>query len=282
MQKDTEGGENNFQLPSFLQLKTSNSSPSFLVMITMSNPQRPSLRDELRSMRRGWPQIWDHCRETGLRRSSPLLAQAVLATVIIFTITIGEKISPWAEHRRARRRDKAFDAFVSRKAPPTDIMTIEVDHPQPRPGDGNQTRDMFFDVLPPEIRRTILVMAFGEQTIHMDLQYRRPWHHTWTDRAHGGLPISKKAAINGKKFIVKKRCAARKWRWYSCVCHRYPPNGQAWLSHGRRRNFPPKRALEPQHDTCLMGRARCGEWKGGAGKNCYVGVMGWLLTCKKA
>lgn len=248
----------------------------------MSSPRRPSLRDEFRSMRRGWPQIWDHCRETGLRRSSPLLAQAVLATAIIVTMTVSEKVSPWAQHRRARRREKAFDVFVSGKDPPTDTMIIEIDPPRPRPGDENRARDMFFDVLPPEIRRKILVMAFGEQTIHMDLQYRRPLHSTWADGCHGGLPVRDIAGGDGEKFIATQKCKGKKWTWYSCVCHRYPPNGQDWLSHGRRQNFPPKRALEPQHDSCLVGEGQCREWGGGGGRDCYVGIMGWLLTCKNA
>ncbi|OBT51564.1 hypothetical protein VE04_08388, partial [Pseudogymnoascus sp. 24MN13] len=78
----------------------------------------------------------------------------------------------------------------------------------------------FFQKLPLEIRRTIYLAAFGNRTLHMDLQYRHPH-----------IPGSLHAGLNGEDnpFDVS---IPKSWLWWSCVCHRSPYHQHdLWLDH---------------------------------------------------
>lgn len=56
--------------------------------------------------------------------------------------------------------------------------------------------------------------------------------------------------------------------WFGCVCHRLPGDDDfgACLVH----------------DNCLEGRADCWAWDGNIPYKCWLGAMGWLLTCRQA
>lgn len=74
----------------------------------------------------------------------------------------------------------------------------------------------------------------------------------------------------------------KRWQWLSCVCHRRKvvdhPSSVAFYKFNR--------SLWPWEDACLKGRlCYCeqdpiAETKSPNG--CFIGVRGWLLTCRKA
>lgn len=142
--------------------------------------------------------------------------------------------------------------------------------PSDSPPSHAQDQCPFFSRLPPEIRRVIMLYAFGNRTLHMNLSLDHPTLETAkvsrTGRAaHGG-------------FTWKKdHSAPRQWLWRSSVCHRNPP----WT--------PPQHLwwrvfwLRPDADRCTEGDGfACNSWLGEWPVKCQVGALGWLLSCRKA
>jgi hypothetical protein len=79
-------------------------------------------------------------------------------------------VSNWLVDREKMRSDRQFERLLLESKmhdPP------RCDAPMP----STQAGSAFFAHLPAEIRRRILTLAFGEQTVHMHLDYRRP-HRT--------------------------------------------------------------------------------------------------------
>lgn len=234
----------------------------------------PGLRREMRSVLDEWP------TSEQLRQAGPFEGTIwyILETFLLVGLPAAyawDTYAPWSGYRRAVRRNQAYDAFLAQRMPTVDTMAIEIEH-RPKPGVGiDGQKDRFFDVLPPEIRRKILIFAFGQQTVHMDLQFRRPFAKTWKEGSHGGLPVRQKDEAGGN-FIEQRMIGDKKWMWYSCVCHRHSPDEQDWLCHGRMAGN------EFEKDTCLLGNGQCEHWPGKSQKKCYIGAMGWLLTCQRA
>lgn len=120
----------------------------------------------------------------------------------------------------------------------------------------------FFKRIPRELRDQIYIAAFGDRTVHMDLRFQRPRvckapcvpaHH----QAHAQVGTDSGDIDHNAQPV---------WAWWSCVCHRHPLG-------------------EPWNDQCQIGspRGMCdafypGEWPG----KCFLGVMGWLLSCRQA
>ncbi|KYK56088.1 hypothetical protein DCS_08054 [Drechmeria coniospora] len=137
-------------------------------------------------------------------------------------------------------------------------------------------KSAFFQRLPVEIRRRILIEAFGGRTVHMDLIYdhepRTPRRcrcpapdeaSPWKGYRHGGF-----SRVDVQYWQPKR------WMWRSSVCHRNPPepNDTAYLP-------------QPPEDLCRFGGEDgevCGLWPGHAPGKCGIGAMGWLLTCRQA
>lgn len=117
----------------------------------------------------------------------------------------------------------------------------------------------FFDRLPPELRRKIYLHAFGDRTVHMDLRFDHPWV---AGRGHAGT-----SGKNEKDpgHVIDSIPPA--WIWWSSVCHRHP--------------IIPEVCCE---DTCRSGGygTLCPMFPGVHPFKCFVGVMGWLLTCRQA
>ncbi|CAH0030072.1 unnamed protein product [Clonostachys rhizophaga] len=160
-------------------------------------------------------------------------------------------------------------------------------------------RSPFFTKLPPEIRRMILAEAFGNQTIHLDLSLRYPFYEMkgqpriiqgkrYHYCAHAKIrPLSfERYNVDSDRldekttFDTTKR---KKWRWLSCVCHRQLPTAKR-LAFGRRHNMNHWGSTfkEPHFDRCLAGRGYCTLWPGEWPSKCFVGVYGWLLSCRQA
>lgn len=112
----------------------------------------------------------------------------------------------------------------------------------------------FFQKVPVEIRREIYLAAFGNQTLHVDLQYRHP-----------DIPGPWHARLSGKKdaFDVS---VPKAWLWWSSVCHR----NQFLQQH------------DLFFDNCSIGVGHCNIDRTGLRDDCYVGVMGWMLSCHQA
>ncbi|KAK7425109.1 hypothetical protein QQX98_000023 [Neonectria punicea] len=134
-----------------------------------------------------------------------------------------------------------------------------------------------FDKLPPNIRREILIIAFGNRRIHLDLALDHPLNPKDAERAarvaHGHC------GPQTPHFLGVDESQARFWQWRGCACHRIPPDHYSFY-HDRDREVQ-----EPGEDACCRGTARrCDEWteNGAYPEKCWIGVMGWLLTCRQA
>lgn len=148
------------------------------------------------------------------------------------------------------------------------------------------TPGTIFASLPAELRRRVLIAAFGGRTLHIDLRLAHPRLPGTSAAAtsghgeHGGgaAPLSWRYAAD--------RTAPRTWRWWSCVCHRLVPPGSRWERRVLARGVAPYRF--PKHDGCIRGDAAfCQLWSSEtatvpARRRCAVGSLGWLLACRQA
>ena len=145
-------------------------------------------------------------------------------------------------------------------------------------------RNWFFDVLPFEIRRKILCEAFGNETVHMELDYDHPMIPL-------ELPTEKHGARNSilcrdtsrrsqrlftgpKNRLRTNDRQAKKWQWWSCVCHQRTTvfSGVTMFTEE-----------EPWMDGCKLGiNEWCRTCPGNAPAKCQIGIMGWLLSCRQA
>ncbi|KAG7149341.1 hypothetical protein HYQ46_001755 [Verticillium longisporum] len=116
----------------------------------------------------------------------------------------------------------------------------------------------FFAVLPPDVRIEILVVAFCGLRLYVDLGRGAP--NNSRPRRHCG-----RAPCLG---ITLKR--DRIWRWTDGTCHRLPT---IWLSDEWT---PQDELMLPRRYCCIDGQAQC------CGRACFLGVMGWLLSCRQA
>ncbi|KAL5353303.1 hypothetical protein ACLOAV_001339 [Pseudogymnoascus australis] len=140
-----------------------------------------------------------------------------------------------------------------------------------------------FQRLPYEIRRRILVEAFGGRTLHMDLEFNHP-----LVRKSG--PQTEISHCDLGSNLIRDTNIRKGWQWFGCVCHRpdeWPAGstfdsmlGQPWKDGERK----PK--TRPCEDRCCRGTpnpSECGPLRGeGQYSQCFIGIMGWLLACRQA
>lgn len=136
----------------------------------------------------------------------------------------------------------------------------------------------FFQKLPIEIRRRILIEAFGESTLHLDLCLEHPPKK----RSQGGNSHAKRHA-NTQLFRPSFRDASqrREWTWWSCVCHR---SAASQTLHQYSPGLEPP-GYEPALDRCrdaTWPHVSCDCYPGQVPDKCFVGSMGWLLVCRQA
>lgn len=167
---------------------------------------------------------------------------------VIGLMKLSSERKRWAEKRENIRRRRAFKekcCFKPQEQPKNDAATTRGTGP-------------LFAILPAEIRRRILIEAFGDRTVHLDLSFRK------------GRGISSKA-----------------WRWNNCVCHSDKP-GQCHSSRWAQRKTPcgyhgaeyEKYQRDPMR--CPGADEATAPHAGSCPKNCGVGASGWLLTCRQA
>ncbi|KAK4452189.1 hypothetical protein QBC34DRAFT_41774 [Podospora aff. communis PSN243] len=155
---------------------------------------------------------------------------------------------------------------------PTPRRPLTPSQPQP----SNLTALGTFARLPSELRRRILIAAFGDRTLHLDLRLApSPIPGTipaqGVDDAHSGLsaPLSRTPDSD----------ASPQWRWWGSECHRNIPPWYTLRQH---------HYLYPMHDECIRGIGEfCFLWRGLGGDGtkkgrCGVGAMGWLRACRQA
>lgn len=131
---------------------------------------------------------------------------------------------------------------------------------------------LMFTKLPYVIRRDILILAFGDRVLHMDLLNRAPHPPCgpWNIR------IEDFPQQHCKSMAVYKDEGT--WHWSGSICHRNPP---VFLkgAMGKRDDG----AILPWDDHSRADHTRyCDEWPGEGPSKCRIGVMGWLLSCRQA
>lgn len=222
--------------------------------------------------RRGLRQAWD-------------IVCAVLLTAIFFVIAVtGKSIRFFVVLYRRNASEKAErQRQLDLAQPPPDLRAVTVNLQPPSPANSTS---LLFGRLPVEIRRRILIYVFGNKTLHMDLQLRKsvhsvlghidplkrqPWWRAPVSWDHAGILKARVPSESDSRVL---------WRWFSCVCHRYPAFGPNALSYGRRSNFPVRDFREPESDVCLKGGGCCNERP--IHDTCLIGIMGWMLLCRQA
>lgn len=140
------------------------------------------------------------------------------------------------------------------------------------------TNSTFFARLPSDVRRLILIEAFGDRIMHMDFRfgYDPSLLPTLSGCANCEVSINADHGLSGHH-----RDKGRGWEWYGCVCHRDPE----WRVRNRR--IGNNCVSEPKRDACLssdspVGSRACASWSGEELLKCHVGAMGWLRTCRQA
>lgn len=162
--------------------------------------------------------------------------------------------------------------------------------PTPSQPPSPQTDSLFFEKLPPEIRRPILIHAFGNRTLHIHCfcchRARLKGHvrsldgpgadHAQWSRQRAGI-----ASLDDYRFLYptfienrfRRRC---RWRLRGSVCHRNPPplpTGPMGTSRGPR---------DPSTDKCVEVTGCCEEWDECVPDEHNIGAIGWLQSCQKA
>lgn len=148
------------------------------------------------------------------------------------------------------------------------------------------SRSPIFMCLPPELRRSVLIEAFGERTLHLDLRLTHPLvdnvHNDPSD-IHGEHGCGKAPF---SRYAARDYNAPKIWRWWSCECHRSLPPSK--LLPCFKSTKPHYRGFRyPKHDRCIRGEVNCCPFWSPDGRRyacsgCTVGAMGWLLACRQA
>jgi hypothetical protein len=126
--------------------------------------------------------------------------------------------------------------------------------------------------LPPEIRREILVMAFGDRVLHMNLINEHPV-------VCGAASASRSASRwDGGNGLSIDTDSPERWTWSGCVCQR---------NHRLAACFKPEKWTGhwtgPWADRCLEARVKHSpeprlQWP----VKYQIGIMGWLRSCRQA
>lgn len=164
------------------------------------------------------------------------------------------------KRRQAQDRPKPLvPPFASRSRPltPTPSCTASIAFASAATADS-----AFFQHLPPEIRREILVAAFGGRTMHMSLEFNHPRQLVpSSDYRKPPERYMPSTAQRPPQRLELDEQAPMAWEWCGCPC---------WsIGH-------------PHNDQCLPGVARCWKHTTAVPDICLIGAMGWVQTCRQA
>lgn len=138
--------------------------------------------------------------------------------------------------------------------------------------------DSPFFRLPAELRRQILIEAFGGRVVHMDLMYDHPHLAETNPKALGRTHCGRVYGLTerGEKYNKVDETSPKAWHWYGSVCHTnlpYSTESSHWASPALDCCLQPRKSYDPLY---------CGYYPGEAPAKCFVGAMGWLLSCRQA
>ncbi|KFY47842.1 hypothetical protein V495_01787 [Pseudogymnoascus sp. VKM F-4514 (FW-929)] len=188
-------------------------------------------------------------------------------------------LKKWLQKKLPEKKEESSLPFLPVKRP--NILT-------PSPSRENLVSSMdnygVFQRLPLEIRRAILIEAFGGRSLHMHLSYDYPLIRKskpqTTTTTHCGLGSN----------LTRNSKRRESWQWFGCVCHRpdYWPEKSPYSSPFPNMNKIGTVDLKsrPDQDVCLSGvvndgvNSECGP--PGEEDKCFIGVMGWLLACRQS
>ncbi|EKJ79608.1 hypothetical protein FPSE_00293 [Fusarium pseudograminearum CS3096] len=141
----------------------------------------------------------------------------------------------------------------------------------------------FWFKVPPNIRRDIIRLAFGDTRLHLFIDWdyldvpRQPSQKLHCDIARGPLDDENMAKHRIKR--LKDETQPEKWQWWGSRCHRVHPNDDGTLGPMTRGG-----SQGPWADYCRSGGSAdiCEAWRHQDGPSaCHIGVMGWLLSCRQ-
>lgn len=145
-----------------------------------------------------------------------------------------------------------------------------------------------FSRVPYEVRRQILVEAFGGRRLHMNLSYGHPLsrkaQNTRTSES-GPSSVTTHRHCNLGSELAPDDSQPKGWQWFGCVCHRRARFSE--LEKQQRYDAGEySQSIEPCDDDCLE---RTGLFcscqvdnSDDPGAACFVGAMGWILACRQA
>lgn len=144
------------------------------------------------------------------------------------------------------------------------------------------SRSSLFQLVPPEIRRAILIEAFGERTLHFDVRLEHPPRKI---RGNGENEMDKRTQSHANVHLLSRslrdRKQPREWTWWSSVCHHNFPWRHFHLSPPSDRCF-----VDPARDSCRspfrVHDHLCEYYSGTIPTKCLIGALPWLLTCRQA
>ncbi|KAG4263909.1 hypothetical protein FPRO04_09237 [Fusarium proliferatum] len=154
-------------------------------------------------------------------------------------------------------------------------VTEEPGPPKPKP----TFQHCAYYKLPPDMRRYILILAFGNRRLHMDLSYDYPDISPELiqplEKNHCGIALENMHSI---KLRAVDDTKPRSWIWWGSVCHRLPPDHDVSRAGPMTLGGPDG----PWADTCSVGEALyCDSWPGSFPSKCWIGIVGWLLSCRQ-
>lgn len=121
----------------------------------------------------------------------------------------------------------------------------------------------------------ILIAAFGDRTLHMDLLF---YPYDGWDRHVRSL----EGSAYHQRVLSNRDRRSTDWRWAGSICHRYPYEARNEPMGMSRYYEEPSVDTCHQGDTCRQGDDQCDDWPGYVPEKCKIGVMGWLQACQKA
>ena len=188
-------------------------------------------------------------------------------------MTRDSKRSKWLPNRikdtlarfRAKKTSSNAPPHLPAPRPGALTPTDDPESPLSRPIVTQDSSCLLFSKLPPELRREILILAFGKRSLHMGLVFDHP------------IVPRPSNVSTGPSWSVD-RDKPKSWRWSSTVCHRNPPRKPdsvaGWIYGWRPLCYDECQASD--------GRPYCQLWPGTSPEKCQVGIMGFLLCCRQA
>lgn len=172
-----------------------------------------------------------------------------------------KQIKAWLSATCLRRQDRAMPCFPTARpsvlTPTTskeDLTSLSQISP-------------IFSKLPTEIRRQILVMAFGDRTLHMDLALLPSIESADFERFKGLCSLHTAYAIESRS----NKGRSLSWQWRGYQCNRKPPSEYYTLVQFEEYEITPADDECSRTYGCDIERHLC-----------WIGAMGWLLSCRQA